>query len=44
MDVLLQGSLYDIRVKAKDAELVCAHDTRKKLHDEDLVFKRILFV
>ena len=36
--------LHDVSVEAEYAELVRAHDSRKKLHHEDFVVKRETFV
>jgi hypothetical protein len=37
-------SLDDVAVESEDTELVGSHDSRKELHDEDLVVEGIVLV
>lgn len=37
-------SLDDVGVESKHTKLVSAHDSRKELHDEDLVVERVVLV
>lgn len=44
LELVVGEVLDDVGVKAEHAELVSAHDSREKLHDEDLVLERVLLV
>lgn len=39
-ELVVREVLHDVRVEAKHAELVSAHDTREELHEQDLVVER----
>lgn len=38
-ELVIGEVLRDVRVKGKDAEFVCTHDTGEELHEEDFVIQ-----
>ena len=44
MELVIGEVLHDVGVEAENAELMRAHNARKKLHDENLMVKQEAFV